>query len=82
MLVHFLSFALMVWVKQLSKTSDLNSGLISSLYFTFIYNFDNKWHFITLFISFLLNLHHYLIYKASLNVTEVCFLAFGLEAEI
>lgn len=72
----------MVRVKKLSKTSDLNSDLVSSLNFTFIYNFDCEWHFITLFISLLLNLHHYLIYKASLNVTEVCFLSFGLKAEI
>lgn len=72
----------MVQVKQLSKTSDPNSGLISSLGFTFIYNFDYKWHFITLFISLLLDSHHYLICEASLNVTEVCFLAFGLEAQI
>lgn len=76
----FLSFAFMVLVKQLRQPSDPKSGLISSLDFTLIYNFDYKRHFITLFISLLLDLHHYLICKTSLNVTEVCFLA--LEAQI
>lgn len=79
--MYFLSFAFMVLVKQLRQTSD-PSSLISSLGFTFIYNFDYKRHFITLFISLLLDLHHYLIYKVLLNVTKVCFLAVGLEARI
>lgn len=43
-IVWFLSFAFMVLVKQLRQTSDPNSGLISSLGFTFIYNFDYKEH--------------------------------------
>lgn len=72
----------MVLVKQLRQTSDPNSGLVSSLGFTFIYNFDYKRHFITLFISPLLDLHHYLICKTPLSVTKVYFLAFGLEAQI
>lgn len=78
----FLSSTFMMLVKQLRKTSDPNSSLISSLGFTFTYNFDYKWPFITLPISLLLDLHHYIICKASLNVTKVCFLAFGLEVQI
>lgn len=66
--MYFLSLAFMVLVKQLRQTSD-PSGLISSLGFTFISNFDYEGLFITLFISLLLDLHYYLICKVSLNVT-------------
>lgn len=54
----FLSF--MALIKQLRQTSASNSGLISSLGFTFIYNFDYKRHLVALFNSLLLDLHHYL----------------------
>lgn len=63
-------WSFMVLIKQLRQTSAPNSGLISSLGFTLIYNFGCKRHLITLFISLLLDSASVPDIKASLNVTK------------